>query len=47
MNWRVGDVLILDNMRFAHGRAPFTGRRRLHVAMADSHDTPRRTPLWD
>ena len=46
MNWQVGDVLVLDNMRFAHGRAPFKGARRLHVAMADRHDVPRRTELF-
>lgn len=46
MNWQAGDVLVLDNMRFAHGRAPFKGARRLHVALADRHETPRRTPLF-
>lgn len=46
MNWQAGDVLVLDNMRFAHGRAPFKGARRLHVALADQHTAPRRTPLF-
>lgn len=31
--WEVGDVLIIDNMLTAHGRAPFTGDRRVLVAM--------------
>jgi len=31
--WRLGDVLILNNMRVAHGRTPYRGRRRLLVAM--------------
>jgi alpha-ketoglutarate-dependent taurine dioxygenase len=25
--WQGGDVLLLDNMQFAHGRRPFTGKR--------------------
>jgi alpha-ketoglutarate-dependent taurine dioxygenase len=32
--WERGDVLVLDNMLAAHGRAPFTGARRTLVAMA-------------
>jgi alpha-ketoglutarate-dependent taurine dioxygenase len=45
MHWQAGDVLILDNMRFAHGRMPFKGSRRLHVAMAKAESVPVRTPL--
>ncbi|HWI87035.1 MAG TPA: TauD/TfdA family dioxygenase [Sphingomonas sp.] len=45
MFWRAGDVLILDNMRFAHGRLPFKGARKLHVAMARAQSLPVRTPL--
>jgi alpha-ketoglutarate-dependent taurine dioxygenase len=33
-SWRTGDVLILDNMLVAHGRMPFTGPRRILVAMS-------------
>jgi hypothetical protein len=33
--WRAGDVLVLDNMRFAHGREPYSGRRRVLVGMCD------------
>ncbi len=32
--WRNGDVLILDNLRIAHGRNPFTGARDVQVFMA-------------
>jgi hypothetical protein len=45
MHWRPGDVLIFDNMRYAHGRMPFTGSRKLHVAMAKAQSVPVRTPL--
>lgn len=34
--WRVGDVLLLDNMLVAHGREPFRGPRRILAAMGDA-----------
>ncbi|GDY31691.1 TauD/TfdA family dioxygenase [Gandjariella thermophila] len=33
--WQVGDLLIVDNVRIAHGREPFTGPREVLVGMAD------------
>jgi len=33
--WQEGDILTLDNMLTSHGRAPFTGPRRVLVAMAE------------
>jgi alpha-ketoglutarate-dependent taurine dioxygenase len=32
--WQKGDLLLLDNMLAAHGRAPFAGRREVLVGMA-------------
>ncbi|MFG1778053.1 TauD/TfdA family dioxygenase [Micromonospora sp. NPDC049051] len=31
------DVLVVDNMTAAHGREPFTGPRKIAVAMAEAH----------
>lgn len=31
--WKKGDVLVLDNVLAMHGRAPFTGKRRVLTAM--------------
>ncbi|MCA1634009.1 MAG: TauD/TfdA family dioxygenase, partial [Acidobacteria bacterium] len=33
--WREGDVLMLDNMLTAHGRNPYTGRRKILVTMGE------------
>lgn len=33
--WRASDVLVVDNMLVAHGRAPFEGNRRVLVGMAE------------
>jgi alpha-ketoglutarate-dependent taurine dioxygenase len=33
-SWQAGDILMLDNMLFAHGRNPFTGSRKVLVGMA-------------
>jgi len=47
MEWQPHDLLLIDNMRFLHGRRPFSGgNRRLFVAMADKQVEARRTPLF-
>lgn len=33
--WEKGDILMIDNMLCAHGRAPYGGSRKILVAMAD------------
>jgi alpha-ketoglutarate-dependent taurine dioxygenase len=35
VNWRPGDLLLVDNVLVAHGRREFTGSRRVLVAMSD------------
>lgn len=35
VNWRAGDLLLIDNLLVGHGRRPFTGPRRVLVAMSD------------
>ncbi|MFE7129399.1 TauD/TfdA family dioxygenase [Streptomyces sp. NPDC057638] len=34
IDWREGDLLLIDNVLLAHGRRPFTGGRRVLVAMS-------------
>ncbi|WP_030456258.1 TauD/TfdA family dioxygenase [Herbidospora cretacea] len=34
VDWRTGDMLLIDNVLVGHGRRPFTGSRRVLVAMS-------------
>ncbi|MFM9445922.1 TauD/TfdA family dioxygenase [Streptomyces acidiscabies] len=33
--WQRGDIMLVDNIRVAHGREPFQGDREVLVAMGD------------
>ena len=35
VDWRTGDLLLIDNVAVGHGRRSFTGPRRILVAMSD------------
>ena len=39
-SWQKWDILMLDNMLSAHGRNPFTGERKLFVAMGEMSAYP-------
>ncbi|MEU9775940.1 MULTISPECIES: TauD/TfdA family dioxygenase [unclassified Streptomyces] len=34
-DWRLHDLMVIDNMRWSHGREAFTGDRRVLVSMSD------------
>ena len=34
--WQAGDLMLLDNVRTAHGREAFEGSRQVLVALADA-----------
>jgi alpha-ketoglutarate-dependent taurine dioxygenase len=38
--WQRGDLLLVDNFLASHGRQPFTGPRRIAVAMAELYTDP-------
>ena len=37
--WQTGDILLLDNVLVAHGRTPYTGSRKIHVAMGEPYSS--------
>ncbi len=45
IDWLAGDVVLVDNLRYAHGRRPFTGQRTVHVAMGLPYDGAWRDPF--
>ncbi|MET9384312.1 TauD/TfdA family dioxygenase [Streptomyces sp. NPDC002928] len=42
--WQAGDVMLVDNVRTAHSREPFTGDREVLVAMAEPQRLPDSCP---
>lgn len=38
-DWQRDDILLVDNMLAAHGREPYTGQRRIAIAMAEASST--------
>jgi alpha-ketoglutarate-dependent taurine dioxygenase len=36
-SWSAGDVLLVDNMQYSHGRRPFKGTRRVFAALMDPY----------
>jgi len=43
-SWKKGDVMIIENMSVCHGRAPYSGSRKVVVAMAEPFsETPYQT----
>lgn len=46
IDWQPGEVVVLDNLRWAHGRLPFQGRRSVRVAMGMPESGAVRLPLY-
>ena len=44
VHWQAGDLLVLDNIRTAHGRDPFAGARQIAVALAEPTPIERCSP---
>jgi hypothetical protein len=43
--WQAGDLMLVDNIRTAHGREPFEGPREIVVAMADAARVTEHSPM--
>lgn len=46
IDWQDDDVAVIDNMRWMHGRAPFTGTRKVLAAMGGPESKPTLRPLF-
>ncbi len=44
--WVTGDVLVVDNLRMAHSREPYTGDRRIAVVLGDPVRLPGHLGPW-
>ncbi|WP_165611612.1 TauD/TfdA family dioxygenase [Cognatiyoonia sediminum] len=47
IDWQDNDLSIIDNMRWMHGRSPFTGSRKVLAAMGQPQEAPALTPVFD
>jgi alpha-ketoglutarate-dependent taurine dioxygenase len=43
-DWQRDDLVVIDNMLTAHGREPYTGARKIAIAMAEASDAAVGTP---
>jgi len=39
-SWKKGDMMIIDNILAVHGREPFSGARKIRVAMTEPYERP-------
>jgi len=46
-DWQPGDLLLLDNLRAAHGRTPFSGKRRILTYLGDDWPGTEAAPVLD
>lgn len=46
IDWQDGDLSIIDNMRWMHGRSPYTGTRKVLAAMGRPQSTAAQTPVF-
>lgn len=45
--WQPGDLMLVDNIRMAHGRESYQGAREVLVGMADAVSLDQRSPTFD
>lgn len=46
LRWKAGDLLVIDNVLRAHGRAPYAGARAILFAMASPFDAAKQGVNW-
>jgi alpha-ketoglutarate-dependent taurine dioxygenase len=43
-DWQKDDLVVIDNMLTTHGREPYTGARKIAIAMGEASNAPVETP---